>query len=954
MTRTPLSPVVRQLRRLAGPDPVEDASDADLLGRFRTGREERAFAALVRRHGPLVWGVCWQVLHHRQDAEDAFQGTFLLLARHAGSIRDGQALASWLYRAAYRVATKAGQNMARRRAQEQKAERRQVSRPEAEAAWREMQACLQEEVERLPEKYRAPFILCCLEGHSGAEAARLLGWKEGTVTGRLSEARKLLQRRLAHRGVLLSAVLSAAAVGRAGAAAACTALAEETVAAALSFTAHAGGAVGAPARAAALAAAVGRQMLAGKLKVATAVLLLASVVAGAGLMAREGTAAAEGTPAASSSPPAARKTAAPRATPGAVEQDGITLRGRVLDPDGRPLAGASLYLLGGEGDSAARVRATSEADGRFHLRSPRDGGPLFATADGYGPAWYRDFGKPTGITLQLVRDDVPVVGRILDLQGKPVAGVKIKVNALKASPTGRLDAWLAATRIRNDGLPVEYEYLPMLSSPALVRLYPGTVTDRDGRFRLQGVGRERVVALIVEGPAIETAEINAATRRGMPRVILPWYGEFPGTTESRYHAAEFAYVAAPSRPVVGVVRDLATGRPVAGAVVRAQSTVGNPLYRVQTKTGADGRYRLTGLPKGREGQSVGVVAQPPPDQPYLAVKKAAAGPGLEPVHLDFDLKRGVWVEGRVTDKATGRGVESLMLYYVFRHALAKGEDQSLFIPAQGGDDYRTDKQGRFRFVAYPGRGLLGARAVGDTREHYGISIGAQDIKGGDHTPDVTPFPTYPLEASAWDADAWKEVRPAAGPGPVTCDFFLDPGRTLQVHIEGPDGKPLGGALVHGQFARESWGPVPGTDLTLGGLEPGKGRTLLLQHRGKGLAGVATIPGDKQGGVVARLQPAASVSGRLLDDEGRPWRHAEITVRFTLKEWPGWVFQHAPEKVRTDTHGRFRIDGLAPGMQYYAELIQGLYPREVFPALSLTAGQNKDLGDVTPTKNPGAP
>ena len=162
MTRTSLSPVVRHIRRLAGPDPIEDASDAELLGRFVADRDERAFATLVRRHGPLVWGVCWQVLHHRQDAEDAFQATFLLLARHARSIRDGQALASWLYRAAYRVATKAGQNMARRRVQEQKAERRQVSRPEAEAAWREMQAVLQEEVDRLPEKYRAP----CCPGHA--------------------------------------------------------------------------------------------------------------------------------------------------------------------------------------------------------------------------------------------------------------------------------------------------------------------------------------------------------------------------------------------------------------------------------------------------------------------------------------------------------------------------------------------------------------------------------------------------------------------------------------------------------------------------------------------------------------------------------------------------------------------------------------------------------------------
>src|SRR5262249_17782619 len=161
----------------------QEVSDRELLQRFLAGREERAFAALLRRHGPLVWSVCWQVLHHRQDAEDAFQATFLLLARQAGSIRKTTAVASWLYRVAQRVARKGGKNMPRRRTQERQVERRGVRPPEAEAAWRELQAVLTEELERLPEKYRAPFLLCCLEGKSGPEAARQLGWKEGTVTG---------------------------------------------------------------------------------------------------------------------------------------------------------------------------------------------------------------------------------------------------------------------------------------------------------------------------------------------------------------------------------------------------------------------------------------------------------------------------------------------------------------------------------------------------------------------------------------------------------------------------------------------------------------------------------------------------------------------------------------------------------------------------------------------------
>src|SRR5262249_38064193 len=161
----------------------------------------------------------------------------------AGSIRRSQAVAGWLYRVAHRVAVKAERNMARRRVQERKAEPRQVGRPEAEVGWRELQAVLQEELERLPDKYRVPFLLCCLERRPGPGAAGRRGGRGGTVRGGWGEARKLPRRRLARRGVLLSAVL-AAAVSRAGAAVAVGALAERTVTVALAFT-HPAGTAGA-------------------------------------------------------------------------------------------------------------------------------------------------------------------------------------------------------------------------------------------------------------------------------------------------------------------------------------------------------------------------------------------------------------------------------------------------------------------------------------------------------------------------------------------------------------------------------------------------------------------------------------------------------------------------------------------------------------------------------------
>jgi RNA polymerase sigma factor (sigma-70 family) len=187
---------------------LEGLSDEELLVRFLdqdNDSAEAAFRAIAVRHGPMVLGVCRHILSQLQDAEDAFQATFLVLARKAGSIRDRRVLARWLYEVAYRIAIRARTSRVRRRTHERQGGEMAATVSTDNHGWIELRPVLHEEVNRLPQKYRVPVILCYLEGKTNEEAAELLQWPVGTVKGRLSRARDLLRSRLTRRGLALSA-----------------------------------------------------------------------------------------------------------------------------------------------------------------------------------------------------------------------------------------------------------------------------------------------------------------------------------------------------------------------------------------------------------------------------------------------------------------------------------------------------------------------------------------------------------------------------------------------------------------------------------------------------------------------------------------------------------------------------------------------------------------------------
>jgi RNA polymerase sigma factor (sigma-70 family) len=265
-----------------------DRSDGQLLASFIEQKDEAAFETLVRRHGPMVFGVCRRIVRNHHDAEDAFQATFLVLALKAASVKPRQKVANWLHGVALRTARKAMAMTGKRRGREMQV----TEMPDAEVArqdqWRDPQPLLDQELHGLPERYRLPILLCDLEGKTIKAAAHELGWPQGTLAGRLARGRKLLAKRLASRGIVLSAGSLAAVLSQNAASAGVpTSLMSSTVKTATMIVAGQAVVAGVvPAQVAALMEGVTKSMMLTKLSDAavTGLVVLGVVAFGGGLV----------------------------------------------------------------------------------------------------------------------------------------------------------------------------------------------------------------------------------------------------------------------------------------------------------------------------------------------------------------------------------------------------------------------------------------------------------------------------------------------------------------------------------------------------------------------------------------------------------------------------------------------------------------------------------------------
>ncbi len=400
--------------------------------------------------------------------------------------------------------------------------------------------------------------------------------------------------------------------------------------------------------------------------------------------------------------------------------------------------------------------------------------------------------------MTFVEEGPPIEGRIVDLEGRPVAGASVRATGIWYDAKGNIAGWIV--KARNGAAGNLWQDLEKLSldppRPAPGRaggdrsLTIATATDSDGRFKLTGIGRDRIAELIISGPGIATTQAHAFSRpepeirttdRGMMRPE-PFI----------VHGPRFELALAPTRRVQGTVRDKDSGRPIAGLAIQAavfdeQSLI--PAPGIEAMTDAEGRYRLDGLSKAGAYRLFIKIAK---GLPYTgATRKVPAGsPGLEPITFDIAMKRGVLVRGKATDKVTGRPIQGYADYYVF------GDNPNLreFEGFSSSHDHQAeiDEQGGYEIVALPGRGII---AVNDHLGRYRPATGFEKIAGYD--PKQRFLNTLPeiLIPGIHAVVAEVVVDPKAES--MSLDLQADPGKTAAIEVVGPDGAPIGETKAKG-------------------------------------------------------------------------------------------------------------------------------------------------------------
>jgi RNA polymerase sigma factor (sigma-70 family) len=930
MAQGVLGTVLSHLRRLVSAQAV-DGTDAELLSWFIGQRDEKAFEALIYRHGPMVWDVCRNVLQNATDADDAFQATFLVLACKAASIRKHDSVAGWLYGVASRIAARAKTEAARRRARERQA----VTMPRLDSdagAAPEVRSILHQELGCVPEKYRAPMVLFYLEGRSYEETARQLQCPMGTVKSRLARGKEMLRSRLLRRGVALSAGWAVTVLAPCPAAASPTPLIHGAVKAAGRVAAGRSVSAGViSARALALATELLRKAALLRLAVITGILLAAVVAVGAGLMVRR----------AETEKAAGEKPTRPEPRHDGTEKNGLlraeqipatvpfyptvprrlSPSGTVVDPNGRPAAGVvvSIFALAIVNDRGQYFTTTTSTDaqGCFaveKLMSPRLGNVRFMPYHRCDLvimdkdetrilAWRALTPEALARPLKIaIPSAARIRGKLVDEAGKPVADARITVREMATLGTAGV--------ISSD------DQAGTILNVSLSRRAPSTTSDDEGRFEVAGLpGLVRCTLQISSPDFIEQTIFAATTDQSRPSEIIQLGSDQDETVVAKpIYASGFTLVMKRGHSWLGRVLAGDTGQPLPRAVI----ALGN-RYGAQNPARADnqGRCRIGHLPAGTY---TALIYDLTDGTDYLGMVTTIEVPspaGKE--ESTFRLVRGIPVSGRVVDLDAGKGIPGLEV----THELTSSEPVTK-LKARA---VRTDAQGRFRIAVPPGKGRVTA---------------------------------FSADSSGKDERVYKDVVVEPGRPVSDIQIRVGQGSVIKGRILDPKGQAVAGTRVGLEWGEKSGFPIwstvtdPDGQFTFTGLPNLGSYRCSAIDAGRRLGARVEVPlqEDRRKPTVLEiaLRPLAEAVGRVVGEDGRPVAHATLRLHFreTGRNGKEQVMDLETEGPGTDADGRFRLDRLIadPSRRYSVEVAAPGYARVRTPEFQALAGRIHSLPEVT--------
>ncbi len=685
--------------------------------------------------------------------------------------------------------------------------------------------------------------------------------------------------------------------------------------------------------------------------------------------------------------------------------------GQVLLPDGQPARGAEIFLIHWLPTPLKKIPmeplAKTDVEGRFQFAIQKDPfgeaawGTIVAKLDGYSFGWavapalevsdesakrlaeappqiqemlQRDRGP-----IRLLADDAPITGRIVDTEGNGVADVSVYLSEVLGGSDNTMAAW---DRVLNetapDQLKLQEELVRTLRGPGVPTLFGDMKTDAAGRFTIRGLGRNRVVKIMMEGTDIVAESIHARTSGGKT-VLLPMQASSPGSGfETTYHGNDFTLVAQRARPVVGRVTDQ-DGKGVAGVIVTSVRALSQTLDSgglklnysgsdiVLATSDAEGKYRLNGLPISPYNT---LHVSSPLGSNYLPATSFVdtslardVSRRHAPVTKDLTLQRGLVVEGRVIDSATNLGVAGQFRF------VRNSQDEGIYTASMAGSQIqRTQADGAFRILVPPSPGFLTFTAF----DQHKYRMAKREVNATESVlkivdGDVIRFGTADLvQGHAVYAITGTEEEP------LPLELNLIPASVVTGHAVNPQGERLTTVFYTGQSMHAGhWTRTANGQLDLYDVDAKQLRRVGVFHRAQELAGIHT-PQSADAPFEVKLQPWATVRGRIVNAEGAAL--AGVTISSGTRGPAIQTFASPSEAMKlkdnrdrplllpphdeignsryaTDKDGRFEIVGLIPGETYH---LDGQYEQKhpmsllvnaIARDLTLKPGEERDIGDI---------